>query len=140
MEKIFKPAHLCTPCIGGDLMRYLALFISIVLLFGLVACGGSKTTEVTGNPIVEKTKVQPAAQTQESEPATKQTETNAAQVAPAGEKTECTEGQKGTETCALLYEPVCGWFSKGGNQNFANACFACMSTEVTFWTDGECPQ
>lgn len=63
---------------------------------------------------------------------------------PAGE-TYCSSPRP--EVCTKEYKPVCGWFSQEVQcirypcaSTFSNSCFACMDSNVAYYTDGECPK
>ena len=42
------------------------------------------------------------------------------------------------EMCTQQYDPVCGQFSRGGNQTYSNWCSACSDKAVESYVPGEC--
>jgi hypothetical protein len=42
------------------------------------------------------------------------------------------------EMCTQQYDPVCGQFSRGGNQTYSNGCSACSDKAVESYVPGEC--
>jgi hypothetical protein len=66
--------------------------------------------------------------------------------APCPGETRCTNADRAVTGCTKEYRPVCGWF--GENMQCirypcaittSNPCMACKSSEVAYWTEGECP-
>lgn len=58
-------------------------------------------------------------------------------------KTYCKPEQRqvGNEpkACTMEYRPVCGWTAAGvKTQTYGNPCVACIETNVSYWTEGEC--
>ncbi|MFT4297559.1 MAG: Kazal-type serine protease inhibitor family protein [Candidatus Woesearchaeota archaeon] len=49
-------------------------------------------------------------------------------------KVICTSEQKTAEICTLEFRPVCG----NNNKTYSNPCMACASSEIEYWTEGEC--
>lgn len=61
-------------------------------------------------------------------------------------KTFCNPNEK-PQICTKEYSPVCGWFNESIKcikypcaSTFGNKCEACVSENVAYWTDGECPE
>ena len=61
-------------------------------------------------------------------------------------KEYCSEPSRGVDACITLYKPVCGWFSDNIQcikypcaQTYSNLCEACKNIEVSYFTEGECP-
>ena len=46
----------------------------------------------------------------------------------------CTEEEKNAQICTMDYTPVCG----DNDKTYGNACSACASGEIEYWTQGEC--
>lgn len=44
------------------------------------------------------------------------------------------------QVCTMEYAPVCAALTKGGTKEYASACNACASDEVTGWEQGPCPE
>jgi inhibitor of cysteine peptidase len=66
-------------------------------------------------------------------------DTNSEESTDSGNETElekiyCTEEQKQTEACYLIYAPVCG----DNGVTYGNDCAACSSKEIEYYMDGEC--
>ena len=62
-------------------------------------------------------------------------------------KTYCTVEQKKAEVCTMEYSPTCGWFNESIKclkypcaQTYSNICTACSSSNVEYYTTGECPK
>ena len=63
------------------------------------------------------------------------------------DKSYCTTDSRNAEACITLYKPVCGWFSENIKcikypcaQTYSNLCEACKNIEVSYFTEGECPE
>ncbi|MEK6858319.1 MAG: hypothetical protein AABX53_00200 [Nanoarchaeota archaeon] len=62
-------------------------------------------------------------------------------------KVYCTPESRMGEFCTANYEPVCGWFNETNMQcstypcgkTYSNSCFACLTEEIAYWTQGACP-
>lgn len=65
-----------------------------------------------------------------------------------GEERFCSPESRNADACALIFEPVCGWFDGTKIQcikypcagNYSNSCLACMDKRVLYWTEGDCPE
>ncbi len=44
------------------------------------------------------------------------------------------------QVCTMDYRPVCGTHQDGSVKTYSNGCGACSNPEVTFWTEGACPE
>jgi len=54
--------------------------------------------------------------------------------------------RKNDTVCPSIVNPVCGWFNNNIQcfvypcaSTYSNSCIACMDSNVTYWTVGECP-
>lgn len=54
------------------------------------------------------------------------------------EITYCQKNQRNVDVCIQVYDPVCGFTSRGKKETFSNSCFACSNPEVNFYVPGEC--
>lgn len=60
----------------------------------------------------------------------------------------CSSDSRNGSVCTAIYKPVCGWFNATKiqcikfpcAQTFSNSCAACHNTDVSYWTEGECPK
>ena len=57
----------------------------------------------------------------------------------------CIDKSRNADVCMELYMPVCGWFNQEIKcvkapcaQTFSNSCFACLNSNVEYYTLGEC--
>lgn len=63
-------------------------------------------------------------------------------------KNFCTPESRQENACIEIYKPVCGWFNPEKIQcikypcanTYSNSCFACHNEEVSYWTEGQCPE
>jgi hypothetical protein len=68
------------------------------------------------------------------------------QTIPQG-ATMCNPGQRNSQLCITVYDPVCGWFDKEIKclkypcaNTFSNSCVACSNPNVEYYTSGDCPK
>ena len=62
---------------------------------------------------------------------------------------ECSSESRNVESCPQGGEPVCGWYDPTNPINcnwgpcvrgvFPNACEACRTQNIIYWTEGDCP-
>ncbi|MBI3623460.1 hypothetical protein HY212_05280 [Candidatus Pacearchaeota archaeon] len=60
---------------------------------------------------------------------------------------DCTPSSRNADACITIYKPVCGWFSDNIQcikypcaQTYSNSCEACKNSDVSHYTEGECPK
>ena len=52
--------------------------------------------------------------------------------------TRCQKSSSGNIMCPMLYSPVCGHSTQLLSQTFPSSCEACASSNIDYYTSGEC--
>src|SRR6056297_683365 len=104
----------------------LVVFLLIVVLFSLFINNSFKRSKYTNNP--ERCNVSEGYIWNETyEHCLKESEI-----------TYCKPGQRDSDVCIQVYNPVCGFTQEGEKETFSNSCVACLNSKVDFYIQGEC--